>query len=166
MGRSHPVCSKLMPESCKHTTMSVAILCSAVCISDATDMACMHGKTVNICLLFTGKDKSAEINIPEAKQHFFCNNQIKHASSGSQLAFWVQFHFNMHTENLFPLRQKPTCRRSAKISTSTSSGKTQLSNPSSPTTLALMLSRRAMGAANGGGLLGTWTPNHRHTDQC
>lgn len=45
---------------------------------------------------------------------------------------------------------------SARISTSSSSGSTQLNSPSSPATLALTLSLRAMGAASGGGLLGTF----------
>ena len=51
-------------------------------------------------------------------------------------------------------------KRSARMSQSRSSGSTQLSSPSSPATLALMLRRRAMGAASGGGLDGTChTPN-------
>jgi len=48
-----------------------------------------------------------------------------------------------------------TCSRSDKSSTRRSSGRTQLTNPSSPATEAETLKRRPIGAANGGGLLGT-----------
>ena len=46
-----------------------------------------------------------------------------------------------------------------------SSGRTQLISPSSPATLALTLRRRAMGAARGGGLLGTWRERGGTTDK-
>ena len=44
--KSSPVCYTSMPESCQNTTVSAAILCSAICISDVTNKERMSDENV------------------------------------------------------------------------------------------------------------------------